>query len=353
MDLSYRVLIVDDVPDNIHVAMNILKEEGYSFSFATDGYKALEVLKSVHIDLVLLDIMMPGIDGFEVCRRIKSDQTLKEIPIIFLTAKVDADSIAQGFDEGAVDYVTKPFHPTELLARVKNHIELYTAKEILKKHNLALEAKAKLEKKRLLTELEENQKEIIYVLTEFMESTSDETGRHIRRVAEMSRLLAHYHPALSEDDEETIFHAAPMHDIGKITIPYEILHKPGRLSEEEFSFMKRHTTNAHEFLKYSKRKIIKAADIIAHEHHEKWNGEGYPRGLKGEDIHLYGRVVALADVFDALTHNRVYKDAWSIEKAVEYIKDHRETQFDPKLVDIFLEHLDEFVLIVENGYSHH
>lgn len=350
MDLTYRILIVDDVPDNIQVAMNILKEENYRFSFATNGEEALKIMENEPFDLVLLDIMMPGIDGFEVCRRIKSDEAKQDIPVIFLTAKVDADSIAEGFSTGAVDYITKPFHPTELLARVKNHLELYTAKAVLRQNNLELMTKAKFEQKRLMTELEESQKEIIYVLTELMESTSDETGRHIRRVAEMSRLLAYYHPALKEEDVEIIFHASPMHDIGKITIPHRILHKSGPLDDDEFKIMKQHTTNAHEFLKHSRRKILKAADIIAYEHHEKWNGQGYPQGLKGEEIHIYGRIVSLADVFDALTHRRVYKEAWRIEDAVAYIEEHSGSQFDPGLVAIFLEHLDEFVTIVQNGH---
>lgn len=349
MNLNYRILIVDDVPDNIQVAMNILREEQYDFSFATTGEEALRLLSQDSFELVLLDVMMPEIDGFEVCRRIKADAALREIPVIFLTAKIDADSIARGFEVGAVDYLTKPFHPSELIARVKNHLELYTAKVILRQHNLALETKAKYEQKRLLSELEESQKEIIYVLTELMESTSDETGRHIRRVAEMSRLLAEYHPALSEEDAEIIFHAAPMHDIGKITIPHEILHKKGPLTEEEFTQMKLHTTNAHEFLKRSKRRILKAADLIAYHHHEKWNGKGYPQGLHGEAIHIYGRIVALADVFDALVHKRVYKKAWKVDDAVAYIQEHSGTQFDPQLIAIFMEHLDEFVRIAENG----
>jgi len=199
--------------------------------------------------------------------------------------------------------------------------------------------------KRFVTEIEDSQKEMIYVLTELMEANSDETGRHIRRVAEYSRLLAHYHPSITEEDAQVIFHAAPMHDIGKIAIPHEILHKPGRLTEEEFNIMKTHTTRAHDFLKISDRKFIKAAKVIAMQHHEKWDGSGYPKGLAGEDIHPYARIVALADVFDALTHKRVYKDAWSVDEAVEYIAQHKNTQFDPILVDIFLEHIDEFITI--------
>ncbi len=343
-----RILIVDDVVDNIRIAMNILKEDNYDFSFASSGSEALELLRDEpeQFQLILLDIMMPGIDGFETCEKIKVNPKTKDIPIIFLTAKTDVDSISKGFIQGAVDYITKPFYANELLARVKTHIELYQAKELLKYHNILLKTKAKYEKLRLLTELEDNQKEMIYILTELMESTSDETGKHIKRVSEIAALLAKYHKSMNDDDIEILYHAAPMHDIGKLTVPAEILHKPGRYSEEDFEVMKKHASNGFELLRYSDRKLIKAAAIIAHEHHEKWNGNGYPQGLKGEEIHIYGRIIALADVFDALTHSRRYKQAWLMEDVVKYIKERRGTQFDPDLVDIFIEHLDEFIAIV-------
>ena len=343
--LNNRILIVDDIAENIQVAMNILKEESYEFSFAKNGEDALHLLRENQFDLVLLDIMMPGIDGYEVCRQMKKDPVLLDIPVIFLTAKADIDSMTQGFEVGGLDYITKPFHANELLARVKTHLSLYCAQQLLAQNNISLQTKMDVQKKRILSELEENQKDMIFVLTELMESISDETGKHIRRVAEYSRLLAHYHPTLSQYDAETIYHASPMHDIGKIGIPHSILHKKGSLTEEEFTIMKTHPTIAHDFLKKANRKIMRAADIIAYEHHEKWNGKGYPRGLKGEEIHIFGRIVALADVFDALTHKRVYKDAWSVEDAVKYIVEHSETQFDPLLVEIFKANLDEFLSI--------
>ena len=345
-----RILIVDDVVDNIRVAMNILKEENYEFSFANNGNEALSLLHEelLPFDLILLDIMMPGSDGFKVCQKLKETPATANIPIIFLTAKVDIDSVTKGFEIGGVDYITKPFHANELMARVKTHLELFHIRKQLAQDTLDVKNKAQYEKHRLLTELEEEQKEIIFILTELMEATSDETGKHIRRVAESSALMAKYHPALSQEDEEILYHASPMHDIGKMTIPIEILHKAGRFTDEEFTIMKQHTSNAYALLSNSKRKYINAAAIIAHEHHEKWNGKGYPRGLKGTDIHIYGRIVALTDVFDALTHQRRYKEAWNINEAVEYILAHRETQFDPELVDIFSAHLDEFILITKS-----
>ena len=350
MKPNFRILIVDDVVDNIRVAMNILKEDDYEFSFANSGTEALRLIadEAEAFHLILLDIMMPGIDGYEVCQKLKENYFTADIPVIFLTAKVDVDSISKGFEVGGVDFITKPFHADELLARVKTHLELYHARELLKQHNLYLKSKVKFEKQRLLSELEDSQKEMIFILAELMEATSDETGKHIKRIAETSALMAKYHPSLNEDDVDILYHASPMHDIGKMTIPWDILHKPGQYTEQEFSLMKNHTTNAFKLLSCSERKLIKAAAIIAHEHHEKWNGKGYPRGLKGSDIHIYGRIVALADVFDALTHKRQYKEAWEINDAVSYIKDHRGTQFDPELVDIFEEHLDEFIDIAKS-----
>ena len=344
-----HILIIDDVVDNIQVAMNILEEDNYNFSFATQGAEALNLIEqgSINFDLILLDIMMPGLDGFEVCRRIKKNPLKKDIPIIFFTAKVDVDSINQGFSLGAVDYITKPFLADELLARVRTHIQLYNARHLLQQHNIALEAKAKYEKTRLLTELEDNQKQMIWMLTELMEATSNETGKHIRRVSEISALLTHYHPNLTEEDADIIRFSSPMHDIGKMTVPQHILHKSGDYTKEEFKQMQSHTSNAYKLLSCSDRKLIKAAAIIAHEHHEKWDGSGYPRKLKGTEIHIYGRIVALADVFDALTHTRCYKDIWPMEKVITYIQDHRATQFDPELVDIFMEHVDEFIAISE------
>lgn len=345
MQLNYSVLIVDDVGENIQVAMNILKEDSYDLSFATSGAAALKLVNARKFDLILLDIMMPGMSGLEVCEQIRNDPQNSDIPIIFLTAKADIDSVAEGFKVGGVDYIIKPFHAVELLARARTHLELHAAKQVLQRHNLTLQARVNRTEQRLLSELESTQMEMIHILTELMESTSDETGKHIRRVAEYSRLLAQYHPSLSEEDARTIFHASPMHDIGKVLIPERILHKAGRFTEEEFEVMKTHTTKAHKFLCSSNRRILKAADIIAHEHHEKWDGSGYPRGLAGDKIHLYGRIVALADVFDALMHKRVYKEAWTLEATVDYIISHRGSHFDPELVDIFKEHLNEFIEI--------
>jgi putative two-component system response regulator len=338
-----HVLIVDDVAENIQVAMNILQEDSYEFSFATSGEEALELVEESEFDLILLDIMMPGMDGFEVCKRLKEEEESRNIPVIFLTAKVDTESIAKGFSLGAVDFVSKPFHSTELLARVSNHIELNHAKKELLVRNEKLENKLKFREERLLTELEANQKELIFILTELLTATTDETHDHIRRVAEYSRLLAYHHNSLTEDDADTIYHAAPMHDIGKVTIGLKLLNKPEALTDEERTSIQSHTTMAHQFLHQAHRKILKAAALIAYQHHEKWDGSGYPQGLKGEDIHIFGRIVALADTFDALIHERPYRGAWPVDEAVDYILENKNTSFDPDLVDIFKTHINDFV----------
>jgi putative two-component system response regulator len=338
---------VDDVSENIQVAMNILKEESYTFSFASDGEEALNLISSGTFDLILLDIMMPKINGYDACTAIKQMEHAKEIPVIFLTAKADADSIAKGFEVGGVDYIVKPFHANELLARVKTHIELSESKKELKKHAAEVEKKAALQAIRLALEIEENQCEMIYILMEVMESTSDETGQHIRRVAETSKLLGQKTSCLSEEEVNIIFLASPMHDIGKIAIPKEILHKPGKLTDEEMTIMKTHAEKGAALLSNSKRRLTNSASIIAHQHHEKWDGSGYPRGLKGEEIHIYGRIIALADVFDALTHKRQYKEAWSIDDAVDYIKENSGSHFDPSLVKILVDNLPEFLEIMK------
>ncbi len=345
MELQYNVLIVDDVVENIQIAMNILKEDRYNFSFAKSAQEAMLILKQKKFDLILMDIMMPGKNGLEACVEIKSDPSLVDIPVIFLTAKVDVDSMSKAFEVGGVDYITKPFHADELLARVRTHLELYRAKEILKAHNLSLQTRIKIQEQRVMSELEANQKEMLEIIAELVESVSDETGKHIRRVTEYSRLLATYHPALSDEDVTIIYHASAMHDIGKIAIPQEILHKKGPLTPEEFAIVQGHTTQSHAFLKHSRRKFLKAADIIAHQHHERWDGTGYPQGLKGEEIHIYGRIVALSDVFDALTHKRAYKEPWSLEASAAYIIEQSGKRFDPLLVEIFQEHQDEFFKI--------
>lgn len=347
LSYKYELLIVDDVSENIKVAINILKQENYNFSYALNGQQAIDILKTKRFDLILLDIMMPGIDGFKVCKAIKNTPQIKDTPVIFLTAKIDINSVEQGFSLGAVDYVTKPFHPTELKSRVKNHLELYQAKKQLKLHNINLNTRIKEDEIRHYSELEVAQKELIDILSEIMENGSAETASHVSRVAELSKLLAIHIGLLSEEEINIVYLAAPMHDIGKILVDINILHKPGKLTKEEFEIMKQHAGHAYNILKKSPRKLIQAAAIIGHQHHENYDGSGYPNQLVGEDIHIYGRIVAIADVLDALTHKRVYKDAWSFEDATAFIVENSGTKFDPNLVNVFLNNLPAFEKIIQ------
>jgi putative two-component system response regulator len=345
--VSYNILIVDDISENIKVAINILQDERYNFSFALGGKEALKILEVKKFDLILLDVLMPDIDGFEVCKTIKAIPSIKDIPIIFLTAKTDIKSIENGFDFGAVDYVTKPFHPTELKARVANHLELYSSRKRLKKHNISLHHTIKDNKKKYFTELELAQKEIIYILSDILETGSAETASHAQRVADIAKLLAILDSTLSDDEINNIYLAAPLHDIGKILIDEKILNKKGKLDDDEFSLMKEHSSYAYSILKKSKTPLIKTASIIAHQHHENYDGSGYPQGLYGENIHIYGRIVAIADVLDALTHDRCYKEAWSFDEAAKHIIDLGGTKFDPVLVGLFKDNLESFRKIIE------
>lgn len=344
----YKILIVDDVTDNIKIAMNILREGNYNLSFALSGKEALEIVHTESFDLILLDIMMPEMDGYEVIKILKENPSTMNIPVIFLTAKADIEALTKGFKLGAADYITKPFQANELLLRVATQLKLYRAMQVLQNNNLSLNIEMEKKEERLVSELEASQQEMIYTLTELMESTSDETGKHIKRVAQISKLLATLHENMSSEDVHNVYMASPLHDIGKITIDQEILHKPSRLTEEEFEAMKKHASNAEKLLGQSKRELMLSAKIIAAQHHEKWNGKGYPKGLKGEEIHIYGRIVAIADVLDALTHKRIYKDSWSFEEASKYIIEHKGTQFDPYLIELFENNIDSFRKAVES-----
>ena len=347
MQNKYEILIVDDISENIQVAISILKKEEYNFSFALNAKQAIEIIKTKRFDLMLLDVMMPEIDGFQLAKMIKNTPAIKETPIIFLTAKVDINSIEKGFSIGAVDYVTKPFHPIELKSRVANHLDLYRYRRELSLDNKKLTYDVEAAKAEHFTDLELAQKEIIYILTDLMESDSGETAQHVGRVANIATTLAILEGHLSDTEIETLLLAAPLHDIGKILVDNRILHKKGTLTDNEFQIMKEHPSNAVKILSKSERKIIKAARVVAYEHHEDYDGSGYPQGLKGDDIHIFARIVAIADVLDALTHERSYSEAWSFEKASRHIIRLSGTKFDPNLIQLFSDNLEVFNEIIE------
>lgn len=325
------ILVVDDAPENIAVLKGILSTN-YKVKVALNGKKALSIAFSDNPpDLILLDIMMPDMDGYEVCRRLKADPRTKKIPVIFVTAMGETKDEIHGFELGAVDYITKPVSPPIVSARVSTQLALYDQKRDLE--DMVRERTAKLNETRL---------EIIRKLGRAAEFKDNETGMHVIRMSHYSRIIG---KEIGMDDAEAdlLLNAAPMHDIGKIGIPDNVLLKPGKLDLDEWTLMMKHAEYGTEILGQHESVLLNMAHTIALTHHEKWNGKGYPKGLTGEDIPLVGRIVAIADVFDALTTARPYKDAWPVEKAVNLIKEESGQHFEPKLVDAFVKCLPEIL----------
>ena len=330
------ILVVDDIPDNIHTLSGILNDD-FKIKAATSGEKALKIAStSPKPHLILLDIMMPEMDGYEVCQRLKSNPVTADIPVIFVTAKTDIVDEQKGFALGAVDYITKPVSPPIVQARVATHISLYD-------QNLALSTKVK----QRTEALELSRLEIIRKLGRAAEYKDNETGMHVVRMSYYSKILAQQLD-VSDKWVELLFQAAPMHDIGKIGIPDNILGKPGKLDADEWAIMQTHVTIGGDIIGDNESELLQLAQEIALYHHEKWDGSGYPHKLSGTDIPLSARIVAIADVFDALTSERPYKTAWPLEKAIGLIQEEAGKHFDPTLVPIFIEKLDEMLSIKES-----
>ncbi|MEZ9199699.1 HD domain-containing phosphohydrolase [Shewanella sp. 10N.286.54.B9] len=329
------LLVVDDTPANIDVLAGMLKDD-YQIKVAKNGEIALKIAQRLPLDLILLDIMMPGIDGFEVCRRLKSDHTTRHIPIIFVTAKITAEDELKGLELGAVDYITKPFNPPIVQQRVKTQLALFN-----QSRELAIKVKQKT------AELAATQLKVIQKLGRAAEYKDNETGMHVIRMSHYTHILAKA-AGMCEADADMLMAASPMHDIGKIGISDAILRKPGKLTDDEFEEMKKHAEIGAEIIGDNESDLLKMAKIVAISHHEKWNGTGYPYGLKGEDIPRIGRIVAIADVFDALTCERPYKRAWSVEEAISHLQQQAGEHFDPQLVPLFLEHMDEITEIMQS-----
>ena len=326
------ILVVDDVPENIDVLAGILRPL-YRVKFATNGADALEICQHDAPSLVLLDVMMPGMSGHEVCRRLKADLRTCDLPIIFLTALTESRDEELGLALGAVDYLHKPCKPAIVLQRVRIHLELHN-------QNQALEAKVK-ERTR---QLEDSRLEIIRRLGRAAEYRDNETGMHVVRMSQSAGLLAHA-AGVPSARAELLVEAAPMHDIGKIGIPDRILLKPGKFDPDEWEIMKTHALIGAEIIGEHDSDLLRLARSVAVSHHEKWNGSGYPYGLAGTDIPLEGRIVTIADVFDALTSERPYKKAWPVEDAINYIRDQAGISFDPVLSALFLDLLPEVIKI--------
>lgn len=332
------VLVVDDIPDNIDVLSGLLRED-YQVKAALNGERALKVVEKSKPDMILLDIMMPGMGGYEVCRRLKANPATAHIPVIFISAKNAEEDETTGLELGAVDYITKPISPAITKRRIQTHLELYN-------QNRTLEQKVA----ERTADLEETRLEVIRRLGRAAEYKDNETGRHVIRMSHYSRLIAEAWIGESNEWTDLLFNAAPMHDIGKIGIPDRVLLKPGKLDEEEWEIMQQHTVYGYEILGEQSTKLMKMAKEIALTHHEKWDGSGYPNNLVGEEIPLESRIIAIADVFDALTSERPYKKAWSIEDAVKLIDESAGSHFDPEFIPFFHEALPD-ILEIKNEYS--
>lgn len=320
-----RILIVDDEPANLKVMREVLGNQ-YRMSFAKSGSAALALLEKEQPKLILLDIMMPDMNGFEVCEILKSTPALSHIPIIFVTALGDESDEFKGFELGAVDYITKPISPAIVRARVKTHLSLVQAEQLKQAHV-----------------------DLVHRLGRAAEYKDTDTGEHIARMSQYSKLLA-LEFGMGEQQAELLRQAAPMHDVGKIGIPDAILLKPGRLTPDEFDHMKQHAAIGAQILANSSSPLLQLAHKLAIEHHEKWDGSGYPNGLKGEQISVEGRIVAIADVFDALTSKRPYKEAWGVEEALEHMQAQAGKHFDPHLINLFVNKLDA-IIAIKNAYQ--
>lgn len=350
-----RILVVDDEKFYIDVLVNLLQDD-YRVSIAKNGEAALKrTLSATPPDLILLDVLMPGIDGYEVCRQLKADERTARIPVIFLTVKSEVDDEVRGFELGAVDYITKPMSPPIVMTRVKNHLMLTQARKILEDQKETLRQQVQEQTQ----EISKTQDVAIFCMASLAETRDNATGNHIRRTQHYMRLLCDYlktRPNFSHylDDKtiDLLFKSAPLHDIGKVGVPDSILLKPGPLTAEEWSHMKKHSAIGYEALLSAEKGLgstsfLEVAREIALTHHEKWDGSGYPDGLKGEQIPISGRLMALADVYDALISKRVYKDAFSHEKSVELIIKEKGIHFDPEVVEAFEQLSDEFKSIAD------
>ena len=316
------LLLVDDEPVNLQVLRGILQQD-YRLLFARDGEKALALAASEQPALILMDVMMPGMTGFDTCLRLKQQRHTQHIPVIFVTALSDESDESRGFNCGAVDYITKPVSPPIVRARVKTHLSLVH-----------------------MDELRETRLQIVQRLGLAAEYKDNETGLHVIRMSHYSRILARA-AGFSEAAQGEILHAAPMHDIGKIGIPDAILAKPGKLDDEEWETMKTHPAIGAHIIGEQTTGLLQTARRIALHHHEKWDGSGYPDGLQGDDIPVEARIVAIADVFYALVTKRPYKEAWPVERAVDLIRSEAGKHFDPTLVELFIAQLPQILEIKE------
>ena len=345
------ILVVDDTPDNIDLLCAVLEDE-YRTKIAVNGERALKIANGESKpDLILLDIMMPGMSGYDVCKALKANPDTRDIPVIFVTAMSEVVDEQLGLGLGAADYITKPISAPIVLARIKTQLSMKRVHDFLRDHNQFLES----EVERRTREIVALQDVTIHTMASLAETRDSETGNHIRRTAYYVKTLAEklcsnprFSEFLTEKNIELLFKSAPLHDIGKVGIPDRILLKPGRFEGNEMEIMKTHTTLGRDAIEHAERELgitvdfLKYAKEIAYGHQEKWDGSGYPQGLSGDDIPISARLMAVADVYDALISRRVYKEGMSHEAALAIISEGRGKHFDPDMVDAFLELQEEF-----------
>ena len=343
IDEKPKIMIIDDTPENLKILELLLFENNYKVYAFPSGNMAIQAAELNPPDLVLLDINMPNMNGIDVCKLFKSNQKLKNIPVIFLTAMVQIEDKITAFEAGGVDYITKPFNFAEVLARIKTHLKIKNLQEELLQINRELNRRVATQVK----EIADSQMAAIVALANLAETRDNNTGKHIENVQELCLILARelakeeeFKHIITDEFIKIFYYTAALHDVGKVGIKDKILLKPDKLTPEEFEIMKSHTIIGAKSLlkakeKYPENKYVSAGIKLALTHHEKWDGSGYPNGLKGEDIPLESRILAVADAYDTLRNERVYKQAYSHNKSIELIIKDIGTHFDPNIIKVF------------------
>jgi len=349
MSEQYSILAVDDEPFNLDlIEASFMDYDNVTLTNAENGEKALELLKTQKFDVVLLDISMPVMDGLEALTKIRENENLKNLPVLMVTANTEKEH--EALEKGASDFISKPYDIEILCARTINYAKMNHYYTLVENQKNILEQQVKERTAQLEDTLKlakQTEYEISVRLGLASEFRDLETGGHIKRMSHYSKLLASLY-GLDKDECELILYAAPLHDIGKVGIPDKILLKPGKFVDNEFEIMKQHAVLGGKILEGAdKFPVLKAGHIIATQHHERWDGKGYPNGIKGENIHLYARIIAIADVFDALSSKRCYKEPMPLEKVLQIMKEDAGTHFDPALITLFVDNLDKFLEIKE------
>ena len=352
---SSKIMVVDDTLANLELLTDMLKSQGYDVKPASKGSLAIQSAKNDPPDLILLDINMPEMNGFEVCKLLKADRQLHEIPVIFISALTDTREKLEAFSSGGVDYVTKPFHLEEIFARVATHLKLHHLQAEMERYNEKLEKVVAEQVK----EISDSQMATIFAVAKLAESRDDDTGSHLERVQQICRAIAlklslqtEFNEFVNRDYAENLYYTCPLHDIGKVAIPDRILLKPDKLTAEEFEIMKTHAALGAETLmevleKYPNNHFIKMGIAIARNHHERWDGKGYPDGLAKNNIPLSARIMSVVDVYDAVRSKRCYKEGLPHKETCDIIVKGAGTQFDPDIVAAFWEIEDEIARIYQ------